>query len=451
MAKPHTSLQELHIPSTKSLIKPRQFPFYYGWFLLPVAIIGVLMSLPGQTAGFSAFTEPLLAVSHISRTKLSLAYMFGTMGCALLLPLMGTFVDKYGSRKMMPIACVLLSLTLVFLSQVDSIVTGMSEIFNLSSNQGLFFICFVVGIFGLRFLGQGMLPLCSNTMIGKWFEKSRGKAVAVMSVVNSLAFASAPVVLNKLVAGMGWKGAWIFLAVIVGGVMSFIAWLFYRDTPESCGLHLENEAPQKNENGETLVAEITGMTRGAAIRTLDFWLLSMCTALYGLVMTGFTFHIEAVGAEAGIPVIKAVSIFLPITLITTPLSFFASWMSHHIRAKFYILCMCAGEIIAFISIFFLDTPWGYAGSIIGLGIAGGLMGPIITTVVPKVFGRLHLGAISGLLNSIIVLASAIGPIFLSFVKDLTGRLSLAILYAAAVPFIILALSFKMKGRALREG
>ena len=401
-----------------------------------------MMSLPGQTAGFSAFTEPLLRISLISRTKLSLAYMFGTMGCGLLLPLMGTLVDRHGSRIMMPIACVLLSLTLVFMSRVDTIVASLSESFNLPVSQGLFFISFIVGIFGLRFFGQGMLPLCSNTMIGKWFEKSRGKAVAVMSVVNSLAFASAPVVLNRLVAGMGWKGAWIFLAVIVGGGMSIAAWLFFRDTPESCGLHLENRAPVMNEKGETLEAEITGMTRGAAIRTLDFWLLTMCTAMYGMVMTGFTFHIEAVGTEAGIPVMKAVSIFLPVTLITTPLSFLASWMSYHIRAQIYVLCMCVGEIIAFLSIFFLGTPWGYIGSIVGLGIAGGLMGPIITTVVPKIFGRKHLGAINGMLNSMLVLASAAGPIFLSFIKDVSGRLSLAILYASAIPLVILALSFK---------
>ena len=39
---------------------PKSFSVYYGWILLPVAVVGVLMSMPGQTAGFSAFTEPLL-------------------------------------------------------------------------------------------------------------------------------------------------------------------------------------------------------------------------------------------------------------------------------------------------------------------------------------------------------------------------------------------------------
>jgi len=286
-------------------------------------------------------------------------------------------------------------------------------------------------------------------MVGKWFEKNRGKAVAVMSVINSLAFASAPVLLNRLVAGLGWKGAWMFLAAVIGGGMSCIAWSFFRDTPESCGLHLENKAPVVNDNGETLEAEITGMTRTAAIKTLDFWLLSMCTGLYGLVMTGFTFHIEAVGYEAGISVIKAVSIFLPVTLISTPLSFAASWMSNYIRPKLYIICMCSGQIIAFVSIFFLSTPVGFAGAILGLGIAGGMMGPIITTVVPKVFGRKHLGAINGMLNSVLALASAIGPIFLSFVKDVSNSLSLAILYASVIPLIIFGLSFRMKKQVSR--
>ena len=402
------------------------------------------MSLPGQTPGFSAFTEPLLTVSEISRTRLSLAYMLGTAGSGFMLPLMGTLLDRFGSRKMMPIACSLLALTLIFMSQVDSVATGLSDSISILTGGQLFFICFIIGIFGLRFFGQGMIPMCSNTMIGKWFERSRGKAVAVMGVVNSLVFASAPVVMNRLVAGMGWKGAWIFLAAFVGGGMTSISWLFYRDTPEACGLHLENRAPANKDNGSTLDTELTGMTRKAALKTLNFWLLSLCTAIYGLVMTGFTFHIEAVGHEAGIPVIRAVSIFLPITFITTPLSFFASWMSSHFKPKLYVIFMCVGEIIAFVSIFFMRTSFGYVGIIVGMGIAGGLMGPIITTVVPRVFGRKHLGAINGMLHSLLVLASAMGPIYLSIVKDVFNSLSVAILFSTAIPFIILGLSARMK-------
>ena len=42
--------------------KPASFPFYYGWLILIVSTIGLVMSAPGQTIGVSVFTESLLDV-----------------------------------------------------------------------------------------------------------------------------------------------------------------------------------------------------------------------------------------------------------------------------------------------------------------------------------------------------------------------------------------------------
>jgi len=39
---------------------PARLPFFYGWIILFAGIIGMLMSVPGQTVGVSAFTEDLL-------------------------------------------------------------------------------------------------------------------------------------------------------------------------------------------------------------------------------------------------------------------------------------------------------------------------------------------------------------------------------------------------------
>ena len=39
---------------------PSRLPFFYGWVILGAGIIGILMSIPGQTMGVSVFTENLL-------------------------------------------------------------------------------------------------------------------------------------------------------------------------------------------------------------------------------------------------------------------------------------------------------------------------------------------------------------------------------------------------------
>lgn len=99
------------------MISPKKLPFYYGWFLVPLASIRILMSLPGQTAGFSAFTEPLLRITGLSRTQLSLFYMIGTIASGFLLPFMGSLLDRWGSRVFMTLASVLLGFSL-FLAEL---------------------------------------------------------------------------------------------------------------------------------------------------------------------------------------------------------------------------------------------------------------------------------------------------------------------------------------------
>ena len=45
---------------------------------------------------------------------------------------------------------------------------------------------------------------------------------------------------------------------------------------------------------------------------------------------------------------------------------------------------------------------------------------LTTVVIPRYFGRRHLGAISGLNMAIMVFASAIGPVLFSCIHSITG-------------------------------
>ena len=106
--------------------------------------------------------------------------------------------------------------------------------------------------------------------------------------------------------------------------------------------------------------------------------------------------------------------------------------------------MAFSQCVAFIAIYFLNTPTGYVFTIIGLGFSSGLMGTIQTAVVPKVFGRLHLGSINGLITSIIVIMSALGPVFLSVVNDIGGSLRTGVIIMSVLPVITLIISHKMQ-------
>lgn len=436
-------------------INPQSFRIYYGWILLPMAVLGVLMSIPGQTAGFSAFTEPLLEISHFSRTLLSFLYLIGTITSGFLLPLMGILLDRWGSRKMMMLASLMLGISLFWLSYLDKIAALFP-----SHSKLVYVLLVTFGIFSLRFFGQGLLPVIANTMVGKWFDKKRGRAFAFMGVINSIVFSSAPAVMAAFVIRFEWNGAWRLLSFIIGFGLSIIAWIFFRNTPEECGLSVDGTDTLRDldtkKNREKKIfdtsedvdklKDVFGFTMKQSIRTRSFWAIVLVLSTNALIGTGITFHIQEFGVQAGLSLTKAVAIFIPVSFIAVPLSFFASILTERIHARWFVYLMALNQLFASIAIFFLHTTTGYILTIIFLGITNGLMGPILSAVVPKIFGRKHLGSLNGFITSIIVIMSALGPMFLSAVNDFTGSLLLGVTLLGILPIITLVLSFKMPER-----
>lgn len=58
---------------------PRRLPFFYGWVIVGVATLGVVMSIPGQTMGVSVFTDHLIRVTGLTRLELAYTYLVGTL------------------------------------------------------------------------------------------------------------------------------------------------------------------------------------------------------------------------------------------------------------------------------------------------------------------------------------------------------------------------------------
>lgn len=438
-------------------INPKSFPIYYGWLLVPMAAIGVFMSMPGQTAGFSTFTEPLMQLAGFSRTQLTLVYLIGTITSGFLLPMMGTLLDRWGSRNMMIFSSVMMGITLFWLSYLDRI----AALFQFLPSLIVYLILITIGIFSLRFFGQGLLTITANTMIRKWFDKKRGRTIAIMGVVNSIAFSSTPAIMAAFVTMLAWNGAWRVMSLVIGVGMGLIAWIFYRNTPEECWLvvdgadlritpvltesELRNKRENTYENGSREKG-VYGLTRGQAIRTRSFWAIVLVLSTNALVITGLTFHIQAIGMQAGLSLTKAVAMFIPVSFIVVPVSFLSAMLSDRIHARWFVYLMAGSQCISYTAIYFLNTSIGYVVSIIFLGISGGLMGPTQTAIIPKIFGRLHLGSLNGIITSTMVRMSALGPMLLSMVNDITGSLRTGVTLMIVFPVVTLVFSFRMPER-----
>ena len=93
------------------------------------------MTFPGQTAGLSPFTDPLIESLDIDRTAISFSYLLATLTGALTMPILGRLLDKYGAKRAIIVIGFLL-MTVVFLASFITDIIGLTTPYNILSNAG---------------------------------------------------------------------------------------------------------------------------------------------------------------------------------------------------------------------------------------------------------------------------------------------------------------------------
>jgi OFA family oxalate/formate antiporter-like MFS transporter len=422
-------------------IKPAAFPFFYGWIILIVSSIGVIASIPGQTMGFSVFTQILSEELGLTASVLSTCYLIGTVGSGLLLPRVGRLFDRIGARVMGVGVSILMGLGLFYLSQIDVGLAAFSKLLPTVPSSTIAFVLITIGFFWLRFTGQGALTMASRSMLGKWFNRHRGMVMSLSGVAVSFSFSLAPWALNELNEAFTWKGTWFLLGCIIMFGMGLVCWVFFRDNPEECGLVMDGsiiEDDSKPKNQDLVIYR--EFTRSEALKTTSFWIFNLALGMQSFLITGYTFHVVAIADGMGIELQRLLSAFIPASITGIVLSLIAGVVNPYIRLKYILALMPLGGFI-FASSFFLEGTTAYLLLIVGLGFSGGTFGIVSGIVWPRFFGRKHLGSISGVNAATMVYASAIAPLVYSLFNDISGSFLGVLFGSAIVCLLLVAASF----------
>jgi MFS family permease len=427
----------------KSFFNIRNFPFYYGWIILIVGSIGVLASIPGQTMGVSVFTDFYINNLNISRVEIATAYMVGTLASSFLIPHAGLYFDRFGARIVAAVATVFLSLFLLILGFSPSIIAFILSIFN-APHLVVVFIVMTIGFFGIRFFGQGVLTLVCKGMVAKWFGSRRGFAVGIMGLITAFGFSFAPQPLHAMIQKFQWNRALIVIALFLTVVFLPIVIIFFRAEPGKYGIELEHGMKEKVAKNKNLAMDSKiDKTVQQARKEPVYWVIILSLGYWGLFNTAFTFNIISIFGEIGIDATQALKIFLPISIISVISRFAGSYLSDRISIKYIYITYIVSLIFCAISLMFIKLPIARIMLIFSFGISGGLFGMLNIVTWPKLYGRLHFGAISGAAMSMVVAGSAIGPWLFSLMKKYTGSYHIAGLFGIIITSIFLILVLKV--------
>ena len=410
----------------------RRWPGYYGWVILVFGTLGMVAAVPGSPPGMSVFVDDMLDALGMERSRFALAYTCGTITAGLTAPFAGGLIDRLGCRLMGCVSFFSLGLVLVYTGSLGAI----RGLFGTGGGAVVPFVLVFLAFAGIRLTGVGLGMTACRSMVFRWFEGRRGWAAAINGVVLSLSFSSAPVLLNGAVVSVGWQTAWIGMGLVFAVGMTGLAYLFFRDSPESCNVAVEQGGRKPAK--ETRVPVVRDLTGRDAVRTRAFWIFVSGLSLNALIGTGISFHIVAIGAHAGVPRAEAVAIFLPVAIFHIATTLTLGGNCEKFPLKYALCLMVAAQSVALLGVLHLDSGFWRWAYIAGSGIGWGTFGILINVPWPRFYGRRHLGAINGRVTGATVVTSALGPYLFGLSNELTGSFVLAVAGCLAVcPFILL--------------
>ena len=150
------------------------------------------------------------------------------------------------------------------------------------------------------------------------------------------------------------------------------------------------------------------------------WTIALSVSMMGLVVTALGFHLFDFGTSVGFTRDDAGQFMAVMGMTALVVGLIGGFLIDFIPPRFALAVMLSA-IAAHLSLLpWLDHGFWFYLPAMALGCATGLAGPVINTMQPRYFGRLHLGAINGAQWSAVVIASAIGPLLYALARDYVG-------------------------------
>ena len=406
--------------------------FFYGWYLVGIALVSGAFQTGVGIWGVSVFVSPMEEDLGWSRASFFLALTIRTGLTGVLSPIVGPWRDTpNGPRMLMLFGSLILGGSLIALRWVDNI-------------WEFYFFFGVLGAVGS--LGAG--GIVTQTILPKWFIRRRGRALGIASMGGAMGPLFFPISIFAMISLVGWRDAWFILGVASLALLVPLSFML-RTNPEDIGLLPDGDrdpAPGAPSTGgrarPSRVSEVS-LTGRQALRSPAFWFIILAFALGGLGQQGFQSnwipYLEGKGFAAGtaafaITVYGVFSVSARILWGLLADRFQVRYLiviqSLLTASSVLLLLYVIGPVMLFAFVFFFGLTMG--GSF--------LLRPLI---VANYFGRMHIGAITGYMRPFQATTAALGPVVVALAYDAQGSyfwsfVAVMIGYASTAAVIMLA-------------
>ena len=203
-------------PETRRLMQSR-LPFYYGWMIVVVVFVTMAIGVNARTA-FSLLFPPIIGEFGWDRGVTAGAFSFGFVVSAVMSPLIGRLMDRYGPRGVMELGVVLMG--------------GGMLLAPLTTQPWHLYLTIGVlvgaGSVCLGYSGQSLF-------VPNWFVRRRGLAIGIAFAGVGIGSVTLLPWVQHMIEQTGWRTSCTAMGILIIVVLAPINLLLHK-RPEDIGL-----------------------------------------------------------------------------------------------------------------------------------------------------------------------------------------------------------------------
>lgn len=256
--------------------------FRNRWWVVAASVFGLIVGTGAiNIFAFGVFLKPVTADLGVGRGYFASGLVFNSLLTSLFCPIVGSLIDRWGTRRVMMPGILLYALTTAAYSQLTA---------------APFTLYLIVGLAGIA--GAVQTPVAYAAIISQWFDRKRGVALGVAMAGVGLGVVLIPQIAAALIAAFGWRPAYLGLGLTVFLFAFVPVALFMREPPHlSVGRTAGTRALRA-----VSIALLPGVSFvDAVLRSWRFWALTLAFFLAVVAINGTLTNVIALLTDRGVP------------------------------------------------------------------------------------------------------------------------------------------------------
>ncbi|HWP60434.1 MAG TPA: MFS transporter [Candidatus Acidoferrales bacterium] len=368
-------------------------PISFPWFLVALGFF-IMGFTRGIHASFGVFYVAVLENYHWSRALTASVFSLNVVVDALVSPLIGHLIDRYGVKKIVALGVLFLACGLLLTSQMTSL--------------WQFYLFFGL-ITALGFSFTGMIP--HIVLVSQWFSSRRGSALGLVYAGTGTGILVLAPFIQWLIGNWGWTFALEVLSALVVALVLPPVLLFYRRGP-----HLEPPA------GPTATAN--PWTLKLALRSVQFWALFFARINAASGTTVIVTHQVAHVVDAGYSALFAATVFGLMGVTSSCGRMVFGFIADVFSKPAAYTANIVATLIGVGALMLASDPsqtWLLYVYVIFFGIGFGSRAVIFSALTADIFSGKRFGAILGSFTVSVGIGSALGSWLGGFLHDASGN------------------------------